>query len=100
MDTPLLDALVLLAHALETSKEHLLASLLDPVSAEEEEHYRALVDKRCAGTPVSYIRQLKEFYGLEFFVDERVLVPRPDTEVLVEKVLQLGARGPPSAQSA
>ncbi|MGD0726942.1 MAG: peptide chain release factor N(5)-glutamine methyltransferase [Spirochaetia bacterium] len=94
VDTPLLDALVLLAHARGTDKEHLLASLPDSVSAEEEERYRALVDKRCAGTPVSYIRQVKEFYGLEFFVDERVLVPRPDTEVLVEKVLQL-VRGDP-----
>ena len=53
LDTPLLDALVLLAHALDTDKEHLLASLPDPVSAEDEERYRALVDKRCAGTPVS-----------------------------------------------
>jgi len=94
LDTPLLDALVLLAHALETDKEHLLASLPDSVSAEDEERYRALVDKRCAGTPVSYIRKVKEFYGLEFFVDERVLVPRPDTEVLVEKVLRL-VRGDP-----
>ncbi len=94
VDTPLLDALVLLAHARGTDKEHLLASLPDSVSPQEEERYRALVDKRCAGTPVSYIRHVKEFYGLDFFVDERVLVPRPDTEVLVEKVLRL-VRGDP-----
>jgi release factor glutamine methyltransferase len=54
-----------------------------------EERYRGLLDRRCAGTPVSYILRRKEFYGLDFYVDERVLVPRPDTEVLVEKVLRL-----------
>ncbi|MGA2976559.1 MAG: peptide chain release factor N(5)-glutamine methyltransferase [Spirochaetia bacterium] len=94
VETPLLDALVLLAHALETTKEKLLASLPDPVSEETEGQYRALVDKRCSGMPVSYIRRVKEFYGLEFYVDERVLVPRPDSEVLVEKVLQI-VRGDP-----
>ena len=39
--------------------------------------------------PVSYIRRVKEFWGLEFYVDERVLVPRPDTEALVEKALDV-----------
>jgi release factor glutamine methyltransferase len=94
VDTPLLDALVLLAHALATTKERLLASLPDAVSPEAEERYRALVDRRCEGIPVSYLRRIKEFYGLEFYVDERVLVPRPDTEVLVEKVLGV-VRGDP-----
>jgi len=94
MDTPLLDAMVLLAHALDITKERLLASLPDPVSDEAAERYRAFVDRRCAGTPVSYIRRVKEFYGLDFYVDERVLVPRPDTEVLVEKVLQVVAADP------
>jgi release factor glutamine methyltransferase len=89
VDTPLLDALVLLAHAMGTSKEKLLASLPDPVAPEVVERYLAMVDRRCSGIPVSYIRRLKEFYGLDFYVDERVLVPRPDTEVLVEKVLQV-----------
>ena len=94
VETPLLDALVLLAHALGVTKEKLMASLPDPVSEEQEAAFRALVDRRCAGTPVSYIRRKKEFYGLEFYVDERVLVPRPDTEILVDKVLQL-LRGDP-----
>jgi release factor glutamine methyltransferase len=94
VETPLLDALVLLAHAMGTTKERLLAALPDPVSPEVETTYREMIDRRCAGTPVSYIRRIKEFYGLEFYVDERVLVPRPDTEVLVEKVLGL-LRGDP-----
>ena len=92
VDTPLLDALVLLAHAMGTSKEKLLASLPDDVAPDVVERYLAMVDRRSSGTPVSYIRQLKEFYGLDFYVDERVLVPRPDTEVLVEKVLQVVRR--------
>ncbi len=94
IETPLLDALVLLAHAMETTKEILLASLPDELPAGVEGRYRRFLDMRCAGTPVSYIRRVKEFYGLEFYVDERVLVPRPDSEVLVEKVLQV-VRGDP-----
>ena len=94
VDTPLLDAIVLLAHAVDMTKERLLASLPDTVSPEVEERYRTLLDRRCQGIPVSYLRRVKEFYGLEFYVDERVLVPRPDTEVLVEKVLGV-VRGDP-----
>jgi len=89
VDTPLLDALLLLAFALETTKERVLASLPDEVGPEVEDRFISLVDRRSAGTPVSYIRRIKEFWGLEFYVDERVLVPRPDTEALVEKVLEV-----------
>jgi release factor glutamine methyltransferase len=88
VQTPFLDAVVLLAHAMDTTKEKLLASLPDEVPPEAESRYRGFLDLRCTGVPVSYIRRVKEFYGLDFYVDERVLVPRPDTEVLVEKVLQ------------
>jgi len=89
VDTPLLDALLLLAFALETTKEKILASLPDTVSPDSEERFLELIDRRSAGTPVSYIRRVKEFWGLEFYVDERVLVPRPDTEALVEKALDV-----------
>jgi len=89
VDTPLLDALLLLAFALETTKERVLASLPDEVGPEVEGRFISLVDRRSAGTPVSYIRRIKEFWGLEFYVDERVLVPRPDTEALVEKTLDV-----------
>ena len=94
VQTPLLDAVVLLAHAMDTTKEKLLASLPEEAAADAEERFRGFVDLRCSGVPVSYIRRAKEFYGLEFYVDERVLVPRPDTEVLVEKVLQVTRADP------
>jgi release factor glutamine methyltransferase len=89
VDTPMLDATVLLSEALETSKERLLASLPDPLDSECWQRYSGLLDLRCAGQPVSYIRRKKEFFSLEYYVDPRVLVPRPDTEVLVEEALRL-----------
>jgi release factor glutamine methyltransferase len=89
VDTPLLDAIVLLAFAADATKESLLARLPDTVESDTEERYRALLDRRAAGTPVSYLRRCKEFHGLEFYVDERVLVPRPDTETLVERALAI-----------
>jgi len=87
VQTPFLDAVVLLAHAMKTTKEKLLASLPDEVPPAIETRFCEPIDLRCTGVPVSYIIRRKEFYGLDFYVDERVLVPRPDTEVLVEKVL-------------
>ncbi len=89
VDTPLLDALLLLAFALKSTKEKVLASLPEEVSPDREGHFLSLLDKRSSGTPVSYICKVKEFWGLEFYVDERVLVPRPDTEALVEKALDV-----------
>ncbi len=89
VDTPLLDATLLLSEALETSKERLLASLPDPLDPDHWQRYCGLLDLRCSGQPVSYIRRKKEFFSLEYYVDTRVLVPRPDTEVLVEEALRL-----------
>jgi release factor glutamine methyltransferase len=94
VDTPMLDATVLLSEALEMSKERLLASLPDPLEAEGWRRYCTLLDQRCAGLPVSYIRRRKEFFSLEYYVDQRVLVPRPDTELLVEQALALLVEDP------
>jgi release factor glutamine methyltransferase len=89
VDTPMLDAAVLLSEALGTSKERLFASLPDPLEPEGWRRYCDLLDLRCSGQPVSYIRGKKEFFSLEYYVDRRVLVPRPDTEVLIEEALRL-----------
>ncbi len=94
VDTPVLDAIVLLSEALGMSKEQLFSSLPEDMEAQAYERYRQLLDLRCSGQPVSYIRRRKEFYGLEFYVDQRVLVPRPETELLVDEVLHLARRNP------
>jgi len=87
IDTPYLDATLLLAEALGTTKERLFAAYSDEIAIEQAERFQRLLGERLSGRPVSYIRRRKEFYGREFYVDERVLVPRPDTEILVEAAL-------------
>ncbi len=88
VETPFLDATLLLAHTLGVSKEKLLASYPEEIPRSALNEFNNCLIKRLAGYPVSYIRKKKEFFGLPFYVDERVLVPRPDTETLVEIVLE------------
>jgi release factor glutamine methyltransferase len=83
---PALDADVLLAHALDVPKEAVYAHPEAAVDDTAAVRYRAFVDRRATGEPVAYIRGFKEFYGLRFAVDPRVLIPRPETETLVEAV--------------
>jgi len=88
VETPFLDATLLLAHTLGISKEKLLASYPDEIPLSAANEFNNYLAKRISGYPVSYIRKKKEFFGLPFYVDERVLVPRPDTETLVETALR------------
>ena len=82
--TPALDADVLLAYVLGVVKEALVAHPEIELSSAEAERFAAVVAERASGVPVAYLRGVKEFYGLWFFVDGRVLVPRPETETLVD----------------
>ncbi|MEP7003690.1 MAG: peptide chain release factor N(5)-glutamine methyltransferase [Chloroflexota bacterium] len=83
--TAVLDADVLLAFALGVTKELLLAHPERPIDAVDGARIDALVERRRAGEPVAYLRGWKEFYGLRFRVDPRVLIPRPETETLVDE---------------
>lgn len=83
-----LDARLLLAHALDTSQEKLLARLDSVAVPAAEQAYRATVAARAAGRPVAYLTGCKEFFGHDYRVDSRVLIPRPDTEILVEQALE------------
>jgi release factor glutamine methyltransferase len=80
-----LDADVLLAFALAVSKETLLAHPERALSVDDLARVDGLVARRYEGEPVAYLRGWKEFYGLRFRVDPRVLIPRPETETLVEE---------------
>lgn len=82
-----LDAEVLLAHLLGVRRVDLYLTPERRLAPEEEDAYRALLERRAQGEPVSYLVGRKEFYGLTFYVDRRVLVPRPETELLVERAL-------------
>ena len=83
-ETPRLDAELLLGHAVGVGRTVVLAHPEAPVGADAAARYRADLERRAAGEPVAYLRGLKEFYGLAFEVDARALIPRPETERLVE----------------
>jgi release factor glutamine methyltransferase len=88
-DTARLDAEVLMAHALGTSRsELLLRHMRDPAPG----GFAALVERRAGHEPVAYITGVQEFFGLPFSVTRDVLIPRGDSEVLVESALAVGAR--------
>jgi release factor glutamine methyltransferase len=92
--TAALDADVLLAHVLGVGKEALFAHPERVLSAAEAARFQDLVDRRGRGEPVAYLRGFKEFYGLRFRVDPRVLIPRPETELLVDAARELIAGRP------
>ena len=83
-ETPRLDAELLLGDAVGVGRTVILAHPEAPVGADASGRYRADLERRAAGEPVAYLRGLKEFYGLAFSVDRRALIPRPETERLVE----------------
>lgn len=84
-----LDAETLLLHVLGKNKAWLLAHQEEEISGDRAARYHTLVERRYAGEPIQYITGQQEFYGLPFRVTPNVLIPRPETEHLVEKVLSL-----------
>jgi release factor glutamine methyltransferase len=88
IDAPRLTAEVLLAHCLGHSRVQLYVELDRPLDKVELAAFRQLIERRSAGEPTHYLTGKREFYGRAFRVDARVLVPRPETELLVEAVLR------------
>lgn len=90
---PLLDAQILLMHVLDVEKIYLYTHNKELVDKKVAEKFLELIDKRSKRYPLQYIIGRQEFMGLDFKVREGVLVPRPDTEVLVEKIIELVESG-------
>ncbi len=82
-----LDAEVLLAHLLKVDRLHLYLNLDQPLTEEEISGYRSVIRRRSLREPLQYITGLQEFWSLEFMVNSEVLIPRPETELLVEQAL-------------
>src|SRR5215210_5947882 len=83
-ETARLDAELLLAHALDIDRTGVIANWSAPVGEGPAVRFMELLERRAAGEPVAYIRGVKEFRALAFGVDRRALIPRPETERLVE----------------
>ncbi|MFO7728756.1 MAG: peptide chain release factor N(5)-glutamine methyltransferase [Desulfonatronovibrio sp.] len=87
VDSPRLCARLIMAHVLGCTREKLLTYPDTPLSFDDKSVFWRLIARRSRGEPLAYITGHKEFYGLDFGVDENVLIPRPETEILVETVL-------------
>ncbi len=85
--TPNLDAELILCWLYEWDRIQIILKSDNAMQEDDEIRYSELIDQRKAGKPVQYIVRSQEFMGLPFYVDERVLIPRGDTEILVEAVL-------------
>ena len=95
IEAPRLDAEVLLAHAVGCKRIDLYGlRFAEDATAEVRQKYRDLIKRRLEGCPVAYLVGKKEFYGLEFTVGPAVLIPRPDTEVLVAEALAEAKKKP------
>lgn len=79
-----LDAQILLSHVLDIERSTLYAYPECVLSPEQEQQFHMLIEQRNQGEPVAYLVGHKEFYGLDFLVDRRILIPRPETELLVD----------------
>jgi release factor glutamine methyltransferase len=87
-DAPL-ESELLLRHALEMSRVKLYLELDQELSPQQDKDFWHLIKRRLRGEPIAYIAGQREFYGLDFYVAPNVLIPRPESELLVEKPLEL-----------
>ncbi len=89
IDNPNLEAEVLLRHVIDLRRDSFFASLDEDLTTDQETLVLELVTQRASGTPLAYLTGHREFFGLDFVVNSSVLIPRQETELLVEKVLEL-----------
>lgn len=87
-----LKAKLLLSHVLIKPKEFLIINEEKNLSEAEQEKFNRLLEQMIDNVPLQYLVNKQEFYGIEFFINENVLIPQPDTEILVEEVINISNR--------
>jgi release factor glutamine methyltransferase len=88
-DTAKLDSEVLLAHTLKKDRSYLYTWPENELTSEQVQNFKTLIEKRKSGNPIAYLLGNKEFWSLNFKVTPDILIPRPETELLVEQALKL-----------
>ncbi len=88
INTASLDAEVLLSFVIKKSKEHLYTYPDEKLTATQTKKFAELIKRRSTGEPVAYLVGYKEFFGLNFKVNKTVLIPRPETEIMIEEVIK------------
>lgn len=89
---PILDAQLLLAFAMGRDKVYIMTNMNEEVDEKTAEIFFGLIEKRKEGCPLQYITNSQEFMGLDFHVEDGVLIPRPDTENIVEYIIEMVKR--------
>jgi len=86
---PQLDSEILLANLIKRDKKHIILNPKELLNSKQLDKFKNLIERRKKGEPIAYLINKKEFWKDEFFVNNDVLIPRPDTELLIEEVLKI-----------
>jgi len=86
---PQLDSEILLSSSIKKDKKHIILNPKELLNSEQLEKFKRLIERRKKGEPIAYLINKKEFWKDEFFVNKDVLIPRPDTELIIEQVLKI-----------
>jgi release factor glutamine methyltransferase len=86
---PQLDSEILLSSSIKRDKKHIILNPKEHLSSEQLQKFKSLIERRKKGEPIAYLINKKDFWKDEFFVNKDVLIPRPDTELIIEQVLKI-----------
>ena len=89
IDEPILKSRIILANILNETREYLMVHELEELNEDLEKEFKENMFKLCNFIPIQYITNKQEFMGFEFYVNENVLIPQPDTEILVEETMEI-----------
>ena len=89
ISNPQLDSEILLSNSIKKDKKHIILNPKEILNLEQTEIFKNLIERRKKGEPVAYLINKKDFWKDEFFVNKDVLIPRPDTELIIEQVLKI-----------
>jgi len=89
MKNPILDSEILLSKAINKDRKHIILNSYEKINEKNLDNFNNLIERRIKGEPIAYIINNKDFWNSSFYVDKNVLVPRPDTELIIDQVLRI-----------